>query len=645
MSDRTDIPHDKYGKYPKPRQNNGKLPPRKNTSKNTGKKSDKNNSRDDRSDAAIITLVFPSKPNVRNTDTWQQVCYWLSTIDLVALLMTGSRWMQQAVSETRGVRWIWHYYPILHMFKYISVVDLSLDDNWALLPSAIAALPTSVTKLTMIWKALPFALSADSVVLPPTLTSLNLTTYSRVFTKLFTILPDTLTQLTLSMDSDSFGVKSPTVLQLVQLLPSTLLYLDLPTIHPDCWSLESISALPRSLLGLSIHTTVDTITCLPSQLLTLDLECRSNGDPSYIALLPRSLTSLTHHTQYFNVPNYWETFAAILPPNLTELDTSYRTITDVSAFQRYSLRKLSVTAHLPAISTGLDSCRYLGSGKAGEPLTLTELDCHNKPWIVEDVVVPTTVKVLVLHRDVILSPGAHQFTSLGCELGSISSVLTTTFFRNITALAITWISSTDEVLQLLRVLNRDIVTSLDMRGSFKIRLEQVMLEICRTTKNEQGYEIPKDLLTRTRRFTTLRSLVLNFMDKSDAIKLDSYIYRKRIELPPALEEFTVTGCSLFNQLIFPRSLKSLTLGGIMVPYQSLCQAPRLQMLCWQVRNFDLALLKELVKYLPAKLRNLTILLDEKSTQNFRFEDQKSAQDIIAQLEARRSRYLKKATFK
>ena len=224
MSDRTDTPHDKYNKYPQPRQRKGKLPPRKDTNKNKNKDAGKNHSRDDRS---ITALIFPSKPNVRNTDTWQQICYWLGTTDLVALLMTGSRWMQQVLSETRGVKWSWHYYPILQIFKYISVVDLSLDRTWPLLLSAIAALPTSVTSLTMVWRptmSLADHSKADPILFPPMLTSLSLTTHPTLCVKYLTIFPDTLTRLTLDMSSDSLVIMNSEILKCVQRLPPTLLY-------------------------------------------------------------------------------------------------------------------------------------------------------------------------------------------------------------------------------------------------------------------------------------------------------------------------------------------------------------------------------------------------------------------------------------
>ena len=644
MSDRADRDHRKRGKS------------------GPGKRST-TRQRDDRSSA---TLVFPTKTthnrsraNVRNTDTWKLICHWLPTIDLVALLMTGNRWMQNVVADTRDVKWVWYYYPILHMFTHITTVDVSLDYQWPPLLSAIAALPPSVTTLTLklceraVITTITSQIFDDAVqmpvVLPPLLTTLNLTTPASLL-MFCPVLPDSLTQLMLDISDDpntdrDAAMITGIVREWLHILPATVTHLDLQTRTSVSWSIEDVSALPRSLLNLSINVAPEAVIALPPQLLSLDLRCDGSYEETsaIIALLPRTLTSLVYYT-YFRTPEHWDIFTATLPPNLTELHTNYYDIADVSAFQRYPLKKLTLFW-----DNNQDRCYYQASDKVEDQgkLVLLELDSYFKPWDP----IPVTVTRLFTHTHPSKTPATiagcypyqYQFRTLDCMMGNIGFVPDSIFFRYITTLNINNMSVTDDVLQVLKLVNRQLLVTLCLSGSFRIRLEPVMLAICGVDQSHLAGK-PGSIIGR---FTALRVLLVDFMNDKGSRKLDSYTYHKRIELPQGLERFTITGCSTFKHLIFPRSLISLMLDGIMVPYPSLAQMPRLQRLIWSVHSFGVPHLDELITYLPPKLRELTVMAS--GAYNIYADSQmlycgQIFNDMVLMFKAQRTRYLKNVTF-
>ena len=663
-------------------------------------------------DRGSAKLTFPSQPvlrsataNVKNPDTWAQVCYWLNTIDLVALLMTGSRWMSKVMANTRDVKWNWYYYPILHTFKHLTIVDLSIDVRWTPSADAIPIFPSSVTSLRLVTTSASWFGEGMKISLPPSLSTLHWTTLGALLMNTITTLPDSLTDVTVDLSLDSNSNKHSEVAVLIvwlSLLPPSLGHLHIRNNDQVKWSAIDITALPRSLISLSIATVKDAIAFLPPQLLTLNLICSSENDPSVIALLPRTLTSLKYNTYFSNDSQHWPVFIAGLPPYLTELSTTYYNINNAEAFQKLPLKQLTLYSQYQrnrycyqAMSGAVQAPYDSSSNHAEESkLTLVEMDpCQYTPTHSSygythscNTPIPVTVKKMFMTMfdktigdrtaPIDLSQLPFQFTTLECVADAINTVILpraspstlecvskslntlklpkAPFFQHMSTLILTELRDLDCILRLLNLVNRNILSILSLKGSVNIRLQEVMLVICnglrtpeQSLKRHMQIAPGKRQYNRSQPFTALRSLVLDFMDGHRAIAyLDSYTYSKRFELPQGLEQFTVSGCSDFTALIFPSSLTSLTLDGMMVPYPSLRQVPRLQVLVWKVRKIDsTAEFEELISHLPAKLEQLTISLHRTSTQSFQKNTSLgTANDMITLLKAQRARYLRSVQF-
>lgn len=545
-----------------------------------------------------------------NIDTWKSVCYWLSTPDLMGLFMTGNRKIQYAVTNVHDHKWDWYYYPVFELFKHIHTVNLSWDKSWSLLPSIIANLPTTIKTLKLSYT--PKTDQEDQrIVLPSSLTSLDLEMDIKILANVVQEFPPGLTDLTIRNSESTTYYHTSTVHPLLSMLPVGLLHLKLTGV--GLMFVEDVSALPQTLESLKVCIDEKYVALLPCALQRLTLTTLCHRDYAYLALLPPTLKYFKHIDTNMSPSEEGLKIFKRLPTTLTQLHISYPHIHDTAMFARYPLQELILS------SNDEQAVYRCGTDTDGNPILVpTALTFHSNiskhPGYGSNYILPNTVQSLTLTRDDDITRHMsdpyheYQFTSLECAIWIWRDTITmfdTKFFTHITVLTVADVTCTDNALQILSKVNRTVLRDLSMSGSFRVNLGHVMHVICGT---HNAYV--DSTITRNSVPFNLRSLTLGFMENiPQSIKLQCYNYHQKFELPIGLESFTVTGFSTFHKLIFPRSLTYLSLDKIMVKPVVFARTPRLRILVWKVHTFGPTELQQLQNNLPSKLRILALNLD------------------------------------
>ena len=323
---------------------------------------------------------------VKNPDAWRAIAYWLSIEQLVALILSGDRWMITVLSNSPYLQGISKYYPIASLLS--GLVKWKIPEPNPIRPdsSGVISFPPYLRSLSVALLDRP-ALYFHTVRLPISLTSLDIGNdqwyqFRRENWLTWSTAIRTLVELrSISIAHESQGILAGQFAVLGGTYPN-LTNLTVGTLDNTSWmTLDSL--LPPSLTKLSIshvinetnlHTKVLTLTNLSS--LTLSSKCFRVGNHDLMRHLPAQLQELVvvdDSDRDLGIAPYYMPIAVLgeLPRNITALDvwTFIPNDEQLTALERLPLKSLKLQSKLNPLALQEDG-NFSGSFPG-----LVELKC------------------------------------------------------------------------------------------------------------------------------------------------------------------------------------------------------------------------------------------------------------------------------
>lgn len=352
----------------------------------------------DTNDAVLIPSVIPQ-------EIWlNHIVPYLKRKTLKQLKQT-CRGFLFLVSQVLHLTWVWRHYSVFLKFreKWLNwpskVFGIYTDDTTQDFQSLIRIPEMKFLDLSYSKEAV---LDTDLSYLPPTLTSLSLSSCHNLSVEGFFALPQSLLELDLSrcyQFDESIVTSLPTTLTKLNLsgtsiltqksaasLPASLTNLELNSSYLRA---EGLSSLPSTLRVLSINkisTGIKTFNCLPPNLRTLFCEGSENESKDFQGL-PTTLKRL----QLDGSRKITSEIAAYLPPSLTILTLSRTEVCD------------TLFPFLPSTLTTLDvshtSISGIGFGHLKTSLVFLDISgCSDLLWDQYFLSLPSTLKTLAMEE-------------------------------------------------------------------------------------------------------------------------------------------------------------------------------------------------------------------------------------------------------
>lgn len=565
--------------------------------------------------------VVKKRVNYRNKDTWESICYWLDPLAIISLFLTGDSWMQHVMPDFRYLKWDNAIrYPITRKFQHITELDL-LDCDIIPSPQLISSVHmlkiwmqykhyhtyhkelSSLTSLTVIfntdtnlsienqlcnvWRTCPTSITRLSLIFPSTDQDFNINV-----TPLDWCGKGNLCDLELRFSNDT--VNYPISGDLLLHLPCSLTRLAMLA------ELDAIFFLPRLLTSLDVIFVIDDLfntsvdyTLLPQSLtylkirfrLRLPLYSQDGNEKVVFSDLFMLKRALSQHLL-----------------ELREIDLLCKDVQDIAILYPSFPLRMIVNSH-SIIRTGV----LLEEPDAVDIHHLSVVDVFEK-LLRMGIISFTEISKLspkVTQNCMIRQLHRNHLTKVTSDLYHISLNDLPEFpLHNITYLEVYNIKHTEQVLCLLNHSNGKVLSTLILRGLFKVKLITILRHLCKKIKGKT--RSTRQWIGNTEEpFPELQYLTLDFMAGRKDWALPSEEYHDVLVLPQNLKSCVIIAVSKFDNLRFPTTLSNLQLTGISVNISWIIPLTQLLNLEMSIQS---DMLETLIDSIRARLQYLTVQL-------------------------------------